>query len=641
MPRSITPATSLENLRKEAKRWLKQLRAADSDARARLERVYPAAPASPVLRDVQHALALELGQENWITLKQTLEHSRGDSASSLWPPRTADAYERLANDFVLAFDSRDEAALQRVNQQYQRSFTFDDLWAEIWRRVYAFRQRSFKGPNNHLQLAEAQMIIAQDAGFGSWDVLMRAVATGTLPIPAFDIDTPKSGIAPRRQLSDKEWDALIEIMKERHLTSLEANGMMTDAVLARIAALDHVTALSLGGSRQLSDDGLLHLIRMPQLQVLNLSEYPGGKLTDRGLEVLKHLPNLRMFEMTWQRGISDKGVANLRFCDQLEHVVLMGSPTGDGAIEALQGKSNLRHFSSGRLVTDSGLRLLRNFPTLANWHEDGAQLLIDGPFTNAGLASLAALAGVRDLDLFWHVTGITSEGFAHLAGLPHLESLGADGKLSDNGAMRHIATLPQLRRLRAQETVATDEGFEALGRSNTLEFLWGRHCEGLGSRGFVALSKMPSLRGLGVSCRNVEDPALATLPQFPALRELTPIDVKDKGFRHVGRCGRLERLTCMYCRETTDAATEQIAQLQIKYYYAGLTQITDRSLEILGRMRSLEQIDLYECNGVTDSGLVHLAALPRLREVNLDSLPGVTLEGTRVFPVQVRVRYST
>jgi hypothetical protein len=97
----------------------------------------------------------------------------------------------------------------------------------------------------------------------------------------------------------------------------------------------------------------------------------------------------------------------------------------------------------------------------------------------------------------------------------------------------------------------------------------------------------------------------------------------------------------MYCRETTDAATEQIAQLQIKYYYAGLTQITDRSLEILGRMQSLEQIDLYECNGVTDSGLVHLAALPRLREVNLDSLPGVTLEGTRVFPVQVRVRYST
>ncbi len=46
--------------------------------------------------------------------------------------------------------------------------------------------------------------------------------------------------------------------------------------------------------------------------------------------------------------------------------------------------------------------------------------LIDGPFTNAGLASLAGLEGVVDLDLFWHVTGITSDAFAHLAGLPNL-----------------------------------------------------------------------------------------------------------------------------------------------------------------------------------------------------------------------------
>ena len=57
---------------------------------------------------------------------------------------------------------------------------------------------------------------------------------------------------------------------------------------------------------------------MPQLEQLDLSEYPGGKLTDRGLEVLRHLPNLRHFEMTWQSGITDAGVANLRFCDRLE-----------------------------------------------------------------------------------------------------------------------------------------------------------------------------------------------------------------------------------------------------------------------------------------------------------------------------------
>ena len=97
----------------------------------------------------------------------------------------------------------------------------------------------------------------------------------------------------------------------------------------------------------------------------------------------------------------------------------------------------------------------------------------------------------------------------------------------------------------------------------------------------------------------------------------------------------------MYCRETTDVATEHIAGLQLRYYYAGLTQITDRSLEILGRMTSLEQIEFYECLHVTDAGLAFISKLPRLRQFDVSGSPGVTLEGTRVFPSSVTVRYST
>ena len=118
MPRKITPATSLENLRKEAKRWLKELRANNRDARARFERAYPTAPRNPVLRDVQHALAREYGHESWITLKLALETPPVEGAAPIGQTRTAEEYERLANDLVLAFDSRDQAALQRLNELY-------------------------------------------------------------------------------------------------------------------------------------------------------------------------------------------------------------------------------------------------------------------------------------------------------------------------------------------------------------------------------------------------------------------------------------------------------------------------------------------------------------------------------------------
>ncbi len=584
-----------------------------------------------------------------------LESATADAPGS--PPVsrvfTAEDYRRAAQDLANA-QQGDPSALQRLNEHYQRSFSFDDVQAEIWRRVYAFRQRSSTAARNCLELAEAQTIIAQDAGFGSWEALMHAVAAGAPPPgTAYAIDDKGNSIRPRRRMAGAEWDELIDIIKERRITALDAGGLMTDALLARVAEVDHVTTLSLGGSRELSDDGLLHLSRMPQLQHLNLNEYPGGKLSDRGLQVLRHLPNLRTFEMTWQRGVSDEGVANLRFCDQLERVNVLGTPTGDGVIEALQGKSKLRYFSSGRFVTDAGLPLLHNFPLLKKWHGDvissedqeeaskAVHLLIDGPFTDAGLASLAGLEGVFELDLFWHTSAITAQAFAHLVQLPNLGSLGCDGELSGDIAMRHIAALPRLRRLRAQESVATDDGFTELSRSKTLEYFWGRECPHFGSQGFVALSKMPKLRALGIGCKRVDDQALSVLPHFPALQELTSIGFKDDGFRHIGRCRRLKRLICMYCRDTTDAATEQVSELDLKYYYAGLTQITDRSLEILGKMPSLEQVELYECKSVTDAGLIFLSRLPNLRAIQLEGLPHVTLAGTRVFPPGVQVNYST
>ena len=64
--------TTLANLRKAAKRWLRALREGDADARARLVRAYPTAPAHVTLRDVQHALARERGHDSWIALKRAL-----------------------------------------------------------------------------------------------------------------------------------------------------------------------------------------------------------------------------------------------------------------------------------------------------------------------------------------------------------------------------------------------------------------------------------------------------------------------------------------------------------------------------------------------------------------------------------------
>jgi hypothetical protein len=430
------------------------------------------------------------------------------------------------------------------------------------------------------------------------------------------------------------------------------DNLMDDEKLEKLSRDDHVTSLNLSGSPLITDKGLEHLARMPQLRELRLSHYPGGVVTDRGLEVLQHLRELRVFEMCWQGGITDDGISYLRHCEQLEEVDLLGTHTGDGAIAALTGKPKLRKFKTGRNVTDEGLSLLHQFPAFKRWEggeveyglmsfgADPTNLLIDGPFTH--ISALNGLDGLFGLSFFWHTSNVRSDDLPSLQALPNLGFFGCPGERCDDEAMRHISALPNLRMLMAQGTIATDEGFKHLSQSKTIEYIWGRECPNLKGAGFAALAQMPALKGLAVSCKFVDDATLAKLPSFPALRELMPMDVSDDGFRHVGRCHQLESLVLMYCRDTTDVATEHIQTLpNLKKYYAGYTQITDRSLEMLSRMSSLEEVSFEGCMSITDAGVAALAANPSLREISIGGSPNVTRAAISAFPNNIRVNYSS
>ncbi len=646
---------SLEQLRKQAKELLRDFRDGESLAVNRFVGVIPrlsdpGQAEGVTLADAQFVLAREYGFENWATLVRQVTAMR--------PQTRLEQYERLAEDLLKAYNSNDLEALQRLNDAYLSSFTLDHLRANVQNRLSTLTGTVSEAAD--LTPADARRFIAGLYAFGSWadfaeslkktsnDVHSARSGLSSSP-PFYRIDRGNNTIEPRPPLSERDWDTIFGVMKEMGIAGLNVNGGMTDSVIARLCELDHVTRLTLGGTTRLTDAGLLHLARMPQLQELDLSDYPGGVISDRGLEVLRHLPELRKFQMCWQGGVSDAGVANLAFCDHLESVDLLGTPTGDGAIRALTGKQRLRRFKTGRLVTDAGLPLLHQFPMFKTWHggrieyslmspdAEPTHLLLDGPFTDEGLARIAGLDGLFGLSFFWHISALTADGLRTLADLPNLGFLGCQGELCDDEAMRHIAGIPRLRMLMGQGTVASDDGFAALSASRTIEYIWGRECPNLRSRGFAALAAMGALKGLAVSCKNVDDTGLLSLPRFPALTELMPMDLPDDGFRHVGRCERLESLILMYCRDTTDVATEHIAGLSsLKKYFASFTKITDRSMEVLGGMLSLEQISFYGCPAVTDAGVVALSGLPRLRELQVSG-PQITRECVAAFPARVRV----
>jgi hypothetical protein len=627
----LPPRPSLEQLRKQAK----ELSASDNVQ----------------LAEAQHRLARQYGFESWPKLVQHVESLQ---------PLTLAQFERIAADVLAAFQRGDATARQRVEALYNiRILSPQTLRARLKDHLGV---TAASPVNAAITTADARTFVARAHGFESWRELElhmapkadRSARDAALP---YSIDAQANRISPRHALTRADWDLVIAVMQEQGITGLDAGGQMTDAVLERVARLDHVTHLGLGGSDKLTDDGLVQIATMSQLEHLNVGGWH-SPITDRGLAVLRHLRSLREFHAGWSQRISDAGVANLRLSDRLESVDLMGTPTGDGTLAALTGKPSLRVMKTGALVSDAGLSRLKEFPAFATktWqsgesklglmsYSDGPNhLMLDGPFSDQGLARLTAdgLAGLFGLNLFWHVKKLSSDALAAIARLEQLELLGCKGELCDDRGMRHIAAIPQLRMLMAQGAVARDDGFVALSKSRSIEYVWGRECENLRGRGFAALADMPALRGLGVSCKKVDDKSLAALSRFPALEQLMPMDVTDDGFRHVGRCEKLINLWCMYCRETGDVATRHLAALtRLRSYYAGNTKITDASLEMLGRLPSLESIELWEVARITDAGVAHLATLPRLREVGISGSPKVTRKGMDVFPASVKASYST
>ncbi|HMI44144.1 MAG TPA: hypothetical protein VK516_10990, partial [Gemmatimonadaceae bacterium] len=230
MPRQITPRTTLENLKREAKRWLKALRANVADARDRLRRVLPNSPEEPTLRQVQHALALEYGLSGWTELKNRLPQST--------PIRY---YESVAEAVVTAYGTGEDSAMRIVWDYFGHMRAWDGMRRYV--RLDLGKTEQPKRPEDDaITLVEAQYLVARMQGFESWQALVEFAASvppgktiAAKSVSTFSTD--ETGV--KEETRSRDWDEIIAAMAERQLPGLHASGQMTDALLHRFSRLDH------------------------------------------------------------------------------------------------------------------------------------------------------------------------------------------------------------------------------------------------------------------------------------------------------------------------------------------------------------------------------------------------------------------
>jgi hypothetical protein len=172
-------------------------------------------------------------------------------------------------------------------------------------------------------------------------------------------------------------------------------------------------------------------------------------------------------------------------------------------------------------LTDASLRTLAGMPRLEVLE------IHDAPITDAGLAQLGTLRGLKSLlvgearpfSAGGNSIAVTGIGLTGLTSLPALAELEVYSPALAGGALRHVGQLRHLRRLRLKGCSFTDDDLRYLAPLTELESL-----EVVGScisgKGFGHLSGLAKLRDVCLESPSVTDEAVPLLARLPSLRSV-------------------------------------------------------------------------------------------------------------------------
>jgi Leucine-rich repeat (LRR) protein len=270
----------------------------------------------------------------------------------------------------------------------------------------------------------------------------------------------------------------------------------------------------------IGDTDLDRIGRLKDLRSLELSFV---RVTDRGIERLRDLPNIDRLNLHSAEHITDFALTYLRGWKNLRWLDLGGTDITDIGVELLSDFKSLESLDiSGTQATDNGIEFLAALPRLR-------ELKIGGNVMTAGaLMALRVLPNLVSLDLSgvqrrnsgsWQVS-ITDLDLELFSTFDRLETLNLRGrKITDLGT-RHLARMKNLRSLNLSETAVTSEGLENISTLADLRKLELVELKGVGDTAIPHLLRMKRLEQIDLTGTSVSDKGLEQLAAAPNLRRL-------------------------------------------------------------------------------------------------------------------------
>ena len=134
------------------------------------------------------------------------------------PEHTLEAFEQLASDVVVAYQSGEPTALQRVRDFFKRSFSWNEMRAGVAQRLgkaEGDEAVARRYPRSHRAPARIRQLGGVCA---ERDRRRRRARNWNLPL--YRIEGPHRTLHVRHSLEDREWDEILSVMADQKIASL-------------------------------------------------------------------------------------------------------------------------------------------------------------------------------------------------------------------------------------------------------------------------------------------------------------------------------------------------------------------------------------------------------------------------------------
>lgn len=328
----------------------------------------------------------------------------------------------------------------------------------------------------------------------------------------------------------------------------------------------------------------------------------------------------------------------------------------------------------GERLKDEHLDALLAVPHVERIHLDVSGL------SDEGVARIATMRGITHLDIRNNFNDQRAACFASWTGLVRLQLTKCD--VTDEG-MRHFSANRNLRHLGMQGLEhVTDKALQAFADNKLIEKIdltlspkirgdsignWplrefiAPDCKSLTGTGMARAVQSTVIEHVNVSgCRGVDDAGVLALKNKAALAILDLSGcgkLTDRAGEVLGTCASLWFVNLENCGKLSDQTLMALAKLTKlqRLFCKGLLSIThagvatlkdhkalqvlqlesdnlgDETAEVIATISALENLGLEYSSKLTDAGILKLAALSKLKVLDVDNCAGLTAAGIQAL----------